>query len=292
MAEQLRWPGDALDWPHQQASQFIQAGGLRWHVQLMGEEKMPGMLLLHGTGASLHSWAGLAPLLAQHYRVISVDLPGHGFTQFPSDSQQFSLPGMVAAIGALLAELDISITQIVGHSAGAALGVWMCLERHVQPQRLVGINAALLPLPGAAQMIFSPAAKLLWNMRFVPHVFAQMARSTFLTPLLLQTTGSSIDKKSQAIYAQLLRSPAHVNAALAMMAHWDLPALEQRLATLETSLTLLVGQADRTVPPSDAQRIARRLPHTEVVAFPGLGHLAHEEKPTEIAQAIFTTFEI
>ncbi len=51
---------DGADWPNRQASALIEAHGLRWHVQSMGEG--PGLLLLHGTGASTHSWRGLAPL--------------------------------------------------------------------------------------------------------------------------------------------------------------------------------------------------------------------------------------
>ena len=62
------------------------------------------MLLLHGTGAATHSWRGLAPLLATHFTLIAPDLPGHGFTQTPSDPG-LSLPGMARLVAALLAEL-------------------------------------------------------------------------------------------------------------------------------------------------------------------------------------------
>lgn len=66
------------NWPHRDCSQFIEAAGLSWHVQRMGEG--PALLLLHGTAAATHSWAGLMPLLARRFTVIAIDLPGHGFT--------------------------------------------------------------------------------------------------------------------------------------------------------------------------------------------------------------------
>ncbi|NBQ74895.1 MAG: alpha/beta hydrolase, partial [Acetobacteraceae bacterium] len=56
------WEKDGRDWPNRTASRFVEAGGLNWHVQLMGQG--PCLLLLHGTAAATHSWRDLAPLLA------------------------------------------------------------------------------------------------------------------------------------------------------------------------------------------------------------------------------------
>ena len=61
----LVWSRDGADWPNRDASIFVEAAGIRWHVQRMGEG--PPLLLIHGTGAATHSWRGLLPLLAQHF---------------------------------------------------------------------------------------------------------------------------------------------------------------------------------------------------------------------------------
>ena len=80
--DDLSWERDGRDWPNREASRFVEAGGLRWHVQQMG--RGPVLLLLHGTGASTHSWRALLPLLAKSFTVVAPDLPGHGFTATPS----------------------------------------------------------------------------------------------------------------------------------------------------------------------------------------------------------------
>ena len=59
------WAVEGRDWPHREASRFVEAAGLRWHIQEFGRAEAPTLLLLHGTGAATHSWRGLAPLLAQ-----------------------------------------------------------------------------------------------------------------------------------------------------------------------------------------------------------------------------------
>ncbi|MFN5717015.1 MAG: alpha/beta fold hydrolase, partial [Bradyrhizobium sp.] len=74
----LVWSRDGTDWPNRNASVFVEAAGIRWHVQRMGEG--PSLLLIHGTGAATHSWRDMLPLLARHFSVVAPDLPGHGFT--------------------------------------------------------------------------------------------------------------------------------------------------------------------------------------------------------------------
>ncbi|MDZ4273486.1 MAG: alpha/beta hydrolase, partial [Erythrobacter sp.] len=74
----LDWNRQGLIWPHRDASTFIESGGARWHVQRMGTGTP--LLLLHGTGASVHSWRDLMPILAQSHEVIAIDLPRHAFT--------------------------------------------------------------------------------------------------------------------------------------------------------------------------------------------------------------------
>lgn len=85
MARTLDWQRDGPQWPHHQRSRFVQDGGLHWHVQTFDgpDPQAPWVLLLHGTGASTHSWRDLAPLLARRLRVLALDLPGHAFTGLP-----------------------------------------------------------------------------------------------------------------------------------------------------------------------------------------------------------------
>jgi magnesium chelatase accessory protein len=140
------WETDGLDWPNREASRFVEAGGLRWHVQVKG--RGPVLLLLHGTGASTHSFRDLLPLLARDFQVVAPDLPGHGFTARPADPAGLSLPGMSAGIAALLGALALPPQIAVGHSAGAALLCQMQLTGQLRSKALVSLNGALLPLPG------------------------------------------------------------------------------------------------------------------------------------------------
>ena len=289
MIQRLNWERDGISWPHRQHSRFEQAAGLSWHVQLFGDNAdLPTALLIHGTGASTHSWRGLAPLLAPHFRVLLLDLPGHAFTDMPpggASSQHMSLPGMAKAIGELLVVLKVSPSLIIGHSAGAAIAVRMALDGLATPQQIVSINGALQPLGGLAGQMFAPVAKLMTALPFVPSLFAWQAANSSVLQKLMDSTGSKLDAEGMALYGKLVSNAGHAAGALGMMANWDLPQLAIDLPRLSTQLKLMVGSNDRTVSPRQAARLVAQWPASSstsaphLTTLPGLGHLAHEERP-------------
>ena len=278
------WETDGSDWPNRDASRFVEAGGLRWHVQTAGEG--PVLLLLHGTGASTHSFRDLFPALTMRFRVLAPDLPGHGFTTRPADSRDLSLPGMSAALEALLRTLGVAPEVAVGHSAGAALLCHMCLAGQLAPRAMVSLNGALLPLPGLRHPAFTPWVRPLVSGDWVPRLFARRMESMQEVDRLLGRTGSTLDARGRELYARLSRNPVHTGSALAMMGHWDTRPLEAALPRLAVPLLLLVGAEDRMILPGVALRARRLAPHAQVLQLPGLGHLAHEEAPARIAEEI------
>jgi magnesium chelatase accessory protein len=283
MSGRLSWEDDGRDWPNRAASRFVAAGGLRWHVQVLGAG--PVLLLVHGTGAATHSWRDLAPLLAAHFTVVAPDLPGHGFSDTPR-RETCSLPGMVRALRALLDALGLEPVLAVGHSAGAAILARASLDGLLALRSLVSVNGALLPLAGLPGRLFSPLARLLAASPLVPRLFAGRAADRKAVERLIRSTGSRLDERGVELYARLVRNPVHVAGALCMMAHWDLAALHRDLGRLQVPLLLVVGDHDLTVRPSRARRVLELVPHARALHLPGLGHLAHEERPEAVAEAI------
>ena len=276
------WAEDGADWPNRNASLFVRAGGLSWHVQRMGSG--PVLLLLHGTGAATHSWRDLLPLLAQRFTVIAPDLPGHGFTGMPLP-HLLSLPNMARQLDVLLQALDVAPSLGVGHSAGAAILARMALGRRIMPQALMALNGALLPPPGVQAPLLPLVARLLVGLPPVPALMA-LSAAPERVQRLLDGTGSTIDPAGEAFYRRLLRRLGHVAGALGMMGHWDLAALRRDLPRLRVPVTLVVGENDRMIAPSQARVLVNLLPDARLVSLPGLGHLAHEEQPRQVADLV------
>lgn len=245
----------------------------------------PKLLLLHGTGASTHTWRGLAPLLSPHVDWLAPDLPGHGFSD-PLPDARCSLPGMASALQQLLKALQFEPDAVLGHSAGAALMLRMALDTPWQGRHLMGLNSALLPFDGLAGLAYAPMARLLASNPLVPRLAAWRGRNEQAVRRLIAGTGSHIDDKGVALYSRLMSNPGHVAGVLAMMARWDLQPLQQDLPALQCPLLLVAASNDRAVPPAQAQRVAQRVPGARAKLLQGLGHLAHEEDPTLVANLV------
>lgn len=275
------------DWPHRALSQRQVAGKVRWHLQRGGDGIRT--LLLHGTGSSTHSWAGLVPRLLPRHEILAPDLPGHGFSGpmgGEAGAAAPTLPAMAEALQALLEAQEFTPELIIGHSAGAALALWLALETAHPPPLVIGINAALAPYDGLLAPIAQPLAKLFASQQLVSRFLAGRARQAGTVERLISGTGSRLAPEGIDAYRQLLSREGHVRATLDMMANWDLHALEHRLPDLPSALCLVVGENDQTVPPTQAVPALDTVPRGRLLRLHGLGHLAHEEQPGVVYDAI------
>ena len=275
----MDWQAHHHDWPHADRSRFVEAGGVRWHVQQAGQQG-PKVLLIHGTGASGHTWRDLLWPLAEHAQVWVVDLPGHGFSSLAA-GQGMSMSGMASSLHALIQTLEVAVDVFIGHSAGAAIAARMVVDHRLTPPALIGINPAWLPLPGLAGLLFPPTAKLLALTSHVPQWFAKQASSPGMLDKLLESTGSVLDETGKALYATLVASPEHAQGALKMMAAWDLSVGPSMLRQLRCPVHILVGANDRAVPPAQAQQALALLSNGHLETWVGYGHLVHEEVPLQ-----------
>lgn len=280
----LDWREWRDDWPLARHSQFVQSGGLHWHVQTWG--RGPVMLLLHGTGSSTHTWRDLMPAWAAEYTVVGVDLPGHAFTGIANESLM-GLQGMAQAVQQLMLTLRLEPQVIVGHSAGAAVAAQMVLQSEPAGKPLlVALNPAWLPMPGMAGWLFAPAAKLVALNPMSAWMMAKQAARGTMVERVLKGTGSSLTPQGVALYKRLLSQPVHVRGVLSMMVGWELSPWSTQLERLDSPVLILCGESDHTIAPNSTQGLAQRLPQAQHVLLPKLGHLAHEEAPIDIVRRV------
>lgn len=271
------------DWPWRGASQRIRCRPHDWHVQISGEG--PDLLLLHGAGASAHSWARLRRYLTG-FRLIAPDLPGQGFTR--AGQRRFGLDAMADDLLTLCDDRGWAPRAIIGHSAGAAIALRMSEIMTRRPDALVGINAALGPFDGFAGWLFPKIARAMTLSPFVSHLVTRYAAQPRRIERLVASTGSHLDVSALGYYRQLFTAPAHVEATLSMMAEWKLEPLLERLPQIDLPLLLITGAEDMAVPPEVSRQAAARMPRASHMNLSGLGHLAHEEAPETVARPILS----
>jgi magnesium chelatase accessory protein len=273
---------DGADWPLRESSRFVVADGFRWHVQDLGAGAPA--LLVHGAAGATHSWRGLSPLIAEHFRVIAPDLPGHGFTTTERWADM-SLKGYARALAGLLARLEVAPKLVIGHSAGAAILARLIAEGRLKPDLFVAINGAFLPFEGFGGQIFPAMARLLHLNPLAARLLAWNSDRASVARLIAGM-GSKLDAQGLNLYARLMRNPSHCAGALEMMANWDLTRMPDDLRRIAIPVLLIVGENDKAICPDDAEKIAKFLPRAKIIRLPGLGHLAHEEDPRAVADRI------
>ena len=278
----MDWVRDLPNWPHSGSSRRIRHRPHDWHVQDLGSG--PDMLLLHGAGASTHSWRALVPALSRSYRIVALDLPGHGFTRAGAKSR-LGLDTVAEDIAALCAAQGWQPNVIVGHSAGAAVALSLSEKLDPKP-RVVTLNAALDRFDGVAGWLFPAFARMLALNPFTSVAFTMGGGTAMRARAIISSTGSQLSDEGYGYYARLLSDRAHVDGTLQMMARWNTDALYARLTDIETPCLMITGARDTAVPPRVSAMAATRLPLARLCKLDDLGHLAHEEAPDRITQVI------
>ena len=157
MTSQAAWHAVADFWPRADTSRFVRVSNIDFHVQVGGAGE--DVLLLHGAGASAHSFSGLAARLSARHRVIAPDLPGQGFsTLLPLEA--VGLAPFAVYLRELMTALEATPRWIIGHSAGAALAAQYALDAETLPKGLLCINAAFNPFGSlAAPLLKQPVCE-------------------------------------------------------------------------------------------------------------------------------------
>ncbi|MBU2534148.1 MAG: alpha/beta fold hydrolase, partial [Alphaproteobacteria bacterium] len=215
----------------------------------------------------------------------AVDLPGHGFTSGEKNTD-LSLPGVSAALGRLLKDIRVAPQYVVGHSAGAAILVHMCLAKSITPMKLISVNGALLPFRGVAGKLFPTLAKVLYLNPIVPRLLAWRADDERRIRRLIEGMGSKIDDAGIRLYTRLFQNTHHMKSTIKMMAYWDLSRLEARLADLKTPMLLITASQDLAVPAETSFKVSEVVPSARVELIRNGGHLVHEEYPERVCEII------
>ena len=274
----MRAPMIPAFWPYRDTSRHIACKPHLWHVQEVGTG--PLLLLLHGAGGATHSFRHLIPLLAPHYRIIALDLPGQGFSVLGARGR-CGLDPVSDDIAALIRQEGWEPLAIIGHSAGGAIA--QRLAELLPIKAVVGINSALGAFEGLEGWLFPVMAKALALTPFVPSLFSKLAGTPAQVRQLIATTGSTLDDEGQALYLYLMQKPAHVSATLAMMAQWNLTPFLRRMTNQTTPTLLITASKDRAVPASVSQSAAQVMPNATWLDIPDYGHLVHEEAADLVA---------
>lgn len=254
-------------------SQFMTLNGMKIHYR--DEGAGTPIVLIHGTGASLHTWNDWTKDLVKDYRVIRLDLPAYGLTgQDPQ--KRYSSKDYVDLLDAFLTELKVDQFHLAGNSLGGLIS-WLYASYHPEKvDKLILLDPSGFPFKNTPMVIKMAKTPVLNNfIRYVtPRSFIEKnIQEVYYDPTLIKA--STLDR-----YYDLTLYEGNRDAFI------DRTFIERedyrdRLSLIKAPTLILWGENDAWIPVSDAPKFKAAIENAQVVIMPETGHLPMEEKPKE-----------
>jgi pimeloyl-ACP methyl ester carboxylesterase len=254
-------------------SKFMAINELRIHYR--DEGTGDAIVLVHGTGASLHTWNAWAQELSQTHRVIRLDLPAYGLTG-KDPKKRYSSKDYVDLIDAFLKELNVNQFHLAGNSLGGLVS-WLYASYHPDKvQKLILIDPSGFPSkksPMVISLAKTPGINML--IRYVtPKAFIKKnLKEVYYNPDLIST--QILDR-----YYELTLAPGN-RTAFIDRAKIEREDYTDRLGLITNPTLILWGAEDAWIPLKNAYHFEEKIATSTVVVMKETGHLPMEEKPAK-----------
>ena len=259
--------------------EYVDAGGLRTHVALAGPDDAPPVLLVHGWPQSWWAWRHVIPMLAERFRVIAVDLRGHGWSDAPPggyDKEQLA-SDMLAVLDALAIE---RVTWI-GHDWGGWTGFLAALRA---PERFERLLALCIPHPWVKPDLRRLAVLLSYQGPIsLPIVGLRVADPMVRRILQVGRGGDRLDRADVALFAEHLPPAVTVAMYRTFLTRELVPLAKGRYANaaLQVPTTLMVGRADAVTGGTTPGPVEGQ-PRLHVEVLDRVAHWVPEQRPQAV----------
>jgi pimeloyl-ACP methyl ester carboxylesterase len=251
----------------------------------------PALILLHGLLGYSFSWRFTIPALARYATVYAPDMLGAGFSDRPTGLDH-SMRATAQRLLLFVEKLGLSSFDLLGTSHGGAVAM-MAAADCLGPEARLHVRRLILVAPVNPYSAHGRRMAPFFASRFGAALFRlTVARMTFLFRYghrRLYADRSDIPPGTLDGYMAPLAIPRLFEHGLSIVRTWtqDLQELEAILPKLKNTPTLLMwGSRDSAVYASSAGPLAKHFSNSQVIIFPGVGHLPYEECVEEFNRAL------
>jgi len=254
------------------ASRFIELDGMEVHYRDEGTGSV--LVLVHGTSSSLHTWDGWQRHLADHFRIIRMDLPGFGLTG-PNAGGDYTIQAYVRFLKAFLDRIGIRQCSMAGNSLGGFITWRFALAYPEMVKKMILIDAAGYPHHRDDPLVIR-AGKL----PVVNKLFTLVTPRYFVTKSLRdvyfdeqKVTDGLVDR-----YYDLACRPGNRLAFIQRVSSKEASKAEQ-ISSIQTPTLLQWGRHDTWISLEKGERFEHDLPNARLIVYENAGHVPMEEVP-------------
>lgn len=258
--------------------------GARVHVRDRGDPAAPVLVLLHGSNAALYTWEPWVERLKAEFRVVTLDLPGHGLTG-PTPAGDYSQAGMSAFAFGALSALGVETFALAGNSMGAGVAARMALENPARVTRLILVDGGGMPSKRPRE----------------PGLGFRLARIPVVNNVMRWVSPRSLFENGlkTAIHDDALVTPAMVDLywelnrregnRLASLSRFQLPFDDynaRNMGRLAMPVLILWGDKDTLIPLDSGEAARDAIANSQLVVYRDVGHVPMEETPDTSANDV------
>lgn len=264
-----------------ETSRYVKVDNLTFHYQ--DEGTGPVLVLLHGVASSSHTWDGWVKELSPYYRIIRIDLPGHGLTGPDNSRKNYDIDYMTDMLSKLLVRIKVDKAHIAGNSLGGYIAWNYAVKNPEKVDKLILLDSAGFP------------QKMPFIMKFAswPGV-GEMSR-VFMPRFLVSKNvkaaygdKSKVDKELVRRYHDLTMRKGNRKALVSIFREFKRQSKNEHLGDAVSSVkapTLLMwGELDTWVPLEIMELFRQNLTDVNLVTYEGVGHMPMEEIPVQTAR--------
>ncbi|MCH3884233.1 alpha/beta fold hydrolase [Tenacibaculum aquimarinum] len=259
-------------------SKFVEIDGMEVHYRDEGKG-MP-IVLIHGTGASLHTWDYWTSKLKEKHRVVRMDLPAFGLTGANSNGD-YSIENYTNFLTKFLHKVELDSMYLVGNSLGGNIAWNFTAENPKAVKKLVLVDASGLPTNKPQPWIFKMAKTPIVNSMFL-----------YVTPrAVIKDNIEQVYEDDSKISENLItryhemalregNRKAFIDRAKTDFKLGDNSNLE-KLKSIQNKTLLIWGENDNWIPLDNGKRMDSLMPNSKLIIVKNSGHVPMEESPKE-----------
>jgi len=259
------------------SSQFVEVHGMNIHYRVQGKGDQV-LLLLHGTGASLHTWEGWVSVMQDSFTVVTLDLPAFGLTG-PHPDGDYSMEAYVAFLDEFIDKIKLDRFSICGNSLGGGIA-WNYAATY--PERVEGM--VLIDASGYPTVNQIGIFQLAKNPIIAPMIKYITPRKLIAKNLMeVYADDSKVTEKLVDRYFYLARRAGNRQAFIDR-ARTIMDYNTSLIQTINIPTLIMWGAEDKWTDASHAEIFSENLPIDTVIIYEDLGHVPMEEDPIRTAR--------
>jgi len=263
-------------------SEFLTlADGARVHYRDRGPKNAPVLVLIHGSNASLFTWEPWTKRLDDSFRVVAIDMPGHGLTG-AVPSNDYSQGGMVEFAKEAADKIGLGKFAIAGNSVGGGIAARFAEEYPDRVTALILVDAGGMP---SKQGDHVPIGFRIGRIPMLNKLLVHLTpRAMFKEGLNDSIVHKSVITDAMVEqYWELNRMEGTPEATLARFNEPFGTYVKDHIGQIKAPTLILWGAEDHLVPVEAAHAFNAAIPGSKLIVFPGEGHVLQEDDPDETA---------